>query len=587
MLLGSYLLYTVLAASFLSLGGLAWLTEDGNRFRIETAGGYSLFPGRLHVRGLKIFVRDHNVDMEISADRAEASIALAELPFKRVHISWIRTHGTEYKLVYPVQASPDTAERRPAFPKLSGFDGPLDPATRPPATRRGKKWSAKFDQIEGDVRLVWILEYRLQGTMQARGAFSLDPSREVRVLPCEVVVESAEIMVDRWRIAHGVQGTLRAKVDAFPPRDTAGRDVISRVSAGVEGLRAELDTLSFIRLYARSDRISWEGSGRLGLQARMDRGQLQDGSTGALELSRLVVRAGTASARGTGAIALRAAPQGQLGVEASLLFPEAERAAFSSEQLQAKVSLEHRNVTDLKVRRTSLLVKELHFKTPDFLKGLFGNAKGVPSSATFDAEATLDSPNQGAAKLDVEVATRSTSFYLSGLRFGVTADARLHCNGSRAEASCALDAHAPSLRFDQRPGDSSATLWLRTESVGPLRVNAQAGTLSGTIRLVGGDPKDAVSEVIGSKWIAQLGLALVPSGDLAGQLHVKRTPALLSLTAIELSHGASRVQGHLNTAGTTTGAWIVELPTSRWGFALKPGGLATHPFVGRDWLDTH
>lgn len=585
-LLAGYVLYVVSAAAFLSFGGLAWATEGEEDAHVEVKSGYSLFPGRVHLRGLKLRVKDYNIEMDIRVDSADVSLALRKLPFKQLHVSRVLAHGVEYRLVHRVVDPIASAERLAAFPEIPGFTRPRHYDAPKPAPTPGKPWSVRFDAIEAEVRLAWLLEYQVRGKMAARGGFFLDPSREAHVFPCRVEVADAEVFVRDQRIASGVNGTVSAQVSPFDPREAETLDVISKMSAGIERVSAILDTLDFTKLYVRSERMAWEGRGQLELDLRMVQGQIQDGSTAKFGFDPIVVQAGAAKARGKGSIALRAAPAGRLESESSFSFPEQEGAAFSAKAVELEAAVEHELITDVKFRRARLGIDHVQFARPEFLHGLVGQNPAVPMSGGFDANVLLDLPQQGTASLDVEVAARSASFYLSGLRFGMTAQGAVNCRGTRSEMECELDVHAPSVRFDRQPSKEAATLWVRAKTKEPVRVNVEEKTAAGRVHVIGSDPKEVVSELIGEDWIVQLGLELVPTGSLEGTLDVNRKPAVLTLRG-DVSSGSSRVRGYLHAREVTSGAWVVDMPTHRWGFELKQDGVTPHPLVGGDWLATH
>jgi hypothetical protein len=305
-----------------------------------------------------------------------------------------------------------------------------------------------------------------------------------------------------------------------------------------------------------------------------------------LALDPIVVRAGAVSASGRGTINLSAATAGRLELESRFSFPAEEESAVSAELLELDAAFDHAVITEVMLRSARLNVEAARFARPEFLQGMLGETAAVPMSGAFDAQLQLDLPVQGNSSFDAAVATRSTSFYLSGLRFGITAQALVHCKGTRDEAKCELDLDAPYLLFDQQPGKGGATLWLHADVKKPLDVSMQRGTIDGSVLLQGGDPKSVVSELVGGDWLAQFGLTLVPTGPLAGTLELHRSPTELFLRG-EVSSGSSSVQGHLHARSVTSGAWTVDMPTHRWGFQLHPGGISAFPLVGSDWLQSH
>src|SRR5690606_37591079 len=172
--LGLYVLYVGVAAAFIGFGGMTWVTQKEEDVQIDVSCGYSLFPGRFHLSGLRVQFKDYNVEMSISADEADLSIALHRLTQKRIHVNWVRASGVEYQMLHRVKDPKKSAARLAAFPDIPAFDRPpYYDARRPP--RSGKKpWSLRVNSIEAEARSAWIMEYQLRGKMRAKGAFYTD-----------------------------------------------------------------------------------------------------------------------------------------------------------------------------------------------------------------------------------------------------------------------------------------------------------------------------------------------------------------------------------------------------------------------------
>src|SRR5690606_16455465 len=204
-----------------------------------------------------------NVEMSISADEADLSIALHRLTQKRIHVNWVRASGVEYQMLHRVKDPKKSAARLAVFPDIPAFDRPAYyDAPRPP--RSGKKlWSLRVNSIEAEARSAWIMEYHLQGKMLAKGAFYTDPQHEAAVLPCDVKISDGTISVGQEQIARDIQGALSFELAPFTVKDAPIEKVLPKISAQVGDFSARIDTLSFTKLYFSTEPLRLEGQGEI------------------------------------------------------------------------------------------------------------------------------------------------------------------------------------------------------------------------------------------------------------------------------------------------------------------------------------
>lgn len=579
-----YVVYVAGAAVFLNAGGMEWATKNEKDVHVLVGGGHSFFPGFVHVEDLRIRFKDYNIEMEIAADEADAFLALWKLPFMKIHVSWIRAQGAEYRMVHRVHDREANAARLAAFPDIPGFDRPLYYDAPPPPPSDGKLWKVQFDSIDADVRLAWVLEYQLRGNLKARGSFFLDPNEVATIHPCSVDVRDATISIGKQRIARDVHGVLGTSIDSFYPPHSPIDDVAPKITANIEKFHAYFETLSFLHLYLPADPIRIEGEGALDADAKMTRGRIDAGSKVSVDLKPLTLHASESRVTGHALVGLTGAPDGRFETRVEAEFPEAKESAIAAEKLAAMVGFAHDNLTNVEMRSASVDARNVRFTRPDFFRDAFGKSTAYPVSGAFDAQAEIDLPREGEGKVDAKLATRSMNFYTSGIQFGMTSDGTLKCHGTGATSLCALDFHAPYVLFDKQPDPDGKALWLRVRTTEDARVSRNDGTLTADLEILGSDPKAVASELIGDDWLVQLGLGLVPMGPLAGTMHIERDEKRLRVVVPHLKSGSSKLQGRFDAHDSFRGAWMVDMPTSRWGFELKGDGVAVHPLVGSDWL---
>lgn len=588
---GFYVVYVAAATAFLCLGGLTALTQKEKDVQIDVASGYSLFPGRIHVNGLHFQFKDYNVEMSIFAQEADLSLALHRLLQKKIHVHRVRATGVEYQMLHRVKDPKKSAARLAAFPDLPAFDRPAYyDAPRPPRSTK-KPWSLRVDSIEAEASFVWVMEYQVRGKMRAKGGFYTNPLHEAAVLPCSVELSQATISVGEAQIAHDVQGTLSFELEPFTVRDAPIEKVLPKISARVGDFTALIDTLSFTKLYFETDPISLEGRGQLAIDTTVTRARIEPGSVGSLALSPLVISArpdgkdpGISSARGSSELSFKASDGGKLNVAISAEVPPADDGPFSIQELTANASLEHSDITALELRGAQIDLQSLQYKTPEFLQATVGKHAAIPMSGKFHLQGKAELPSEGPAKVEANLETLSTSFYFEGQRFGATTETKMSCRGTRKAADCELDFHAPYLLLDRTSDGEAEDIWLRLKAPKPLQVSVERGTLAGPFVISGGDPKDAISEWMGKKWLPQLGLKVVPTGQITGSFFVRKTPGQFSLLEIDFSTGKTRLEGEMTSGETTRAVGTIAMPVGRWGFESTPDGVSVRPFIGQKWL---
>lgn len=569
---------------------MTWLTHTEDDIRIDVKSGYSLLPGRIHLEGFRMQFKDYNVEMAIQAEEADASLALLSLARKRIHVHWVRASGVEYRMLHRVKDRKKSAARLAAFPDIAAFDRP--PYYDAPRSPRSKNpWSLHVDSIEADAHFVWVMEYRLRGKLRATGGFYTDPLHEAEVFPCHVGIRDGTVFVGDEQIAHEVKGAVSFALEPFKVRDAPIEEVLPKISARFDDLSARIDTLSFTKLYHSTDPVDVEGRGQLEIDSTVTRGKLEKGSRASLMLSPLVISAhgegdeARPTARGVGRISLLVPAERKLDAKVHAELPPAESGSFSVKALSAQVALESEDIRAFHPRRVQLDVENLHYDEPEFLNAVFGKGTLLPVSGTFNFHGSANLPKEQASRLEAKLETLSTSFFVLGKHFGATTETSASCRGTLDAADCRVDFHAPYLLVDDPADDEEEALWLRVLTPSPLDVNAKGGTFEGPFVVSGGDPKDAVSEWLGEEWLAQLGLKLVPTGQITGSFTAKRTPAEFSLSKIDIATGKTRLEGRMTAGETLDAIGTLDMPVGRFGFETTPDGPRLRPFVGRQWQE--
>ena len=73
---------------------LVRLVNSSPNHDLRYQSAWTIWPGRVHVRDLRVRFQDYNVEVLISAEKAELDVSLYELAFRKFHASRVRTYGT-------------------------------------------------------------------------------------------------------------------------------------------------------------------------------------------------------------------------------------------------------------------------------------------------------------------------------------------------------------------------------------------------------------------------------------------------------------------------------------------------------------
>jgi hypothetical protein len=588
-ILGIYVLYVGAASAFVSFNGMTWVTQSEEDIRIDVETGYSLFPGRFHIKGLRVQFKDYNVEMLMSAEKADLNISLHELLQKRIHLHSVRAQGAEFRTFHRVKDREKSAARLALFPSIPAFDRPpYYDAPRPPRSDK-KPWSLWVDSVEAEAHTVWVMEFRLRGKISGKGAFYTDPEHEAEVLPCDAQLDEATLFVGDEQIASNIHGALSFALSRFTVRDAPVEKVLPKISAQVTDLSAHVDTLSFTKLYFSTEPLHLEGKGALQIDVSVSEGKIKQGSTASLSLSPVVISAQDAGnvfqAPGDGRLSFQVVEGGQMKATVQAQIPPGDKAPLSVERLHAHITVEQRGATQFYLRSIQWDLKSLKYGRPDFFYALFKRHPAVPLSGTFHTQGTWEHSQGGPAQLEAKLQTLSTSFFFEGRRIGATTETAVNCSGQFESALCGFDFHAPYILLEPRPESQAVSLWARLQSQQQLQVNFAQGSFEGAFIVSAGDPKEALSEWIGRAWLPQMGLKLVPTGTVTGSFKARRVPGQLSLSEINITSGKTQIEGELTSGKKAHAIGTIKLPAGRWGFETTPEGVRVRPFIGRKWLE--
>ncbi|PJK11747.1 hypothetical protein CO614_07320 [Lysobacteraceae bacterium NML120232] len=259
-LLALYLLYLIAANGLINSGrGQALLNRKPERFQMHWSGGYTLWPGRLVLRGLEMRGHVHKLTWALSAEHVRGQIALVPLLQRQVQIPWVTATGLQ-------------GEVRQAADEMP-------PALHSPE-KKHKAWRLDIARIKANnLRQFAFHDWQIVGAGEAEaslvkqfagGAFELRPS--------VVRFGNARILQRQQLWLHEAQLQATFSLPAHVPADYRG---LARLEILKLALQAEGKTPGFAAQLDEQGRYQFQmqdEAGTLAADVQLVAGRLQPGS---------------------------------------------------------------------------------------------------------------------------------------------------------------------------------------------------------------------------------------------------------------------------------------------------------------------
>jgi hypothetical protein len=266
-LAGAALAALVLVNLLLNLSLPTLLNGDSERLHVRFAWGWTVVPGRLHLRGLEVRGQGRADQWALTLARASGDVDLAALWHRTLRVDHLRATGASFR--YRLRGS-EASETVPTLPGLP--DPPLPPL---PPRARGQ-WTVELPEaVVHGVEEVWIEHHRLHGHAVAAGSLRL---AEQVTFDAALQISDGRLLVGGQPAADTVTGRVTAACTGLPRSEPLSRASLGALSVGV-ALRAAAVDLGFLDLYlARTPWLTVGGPALLEVDAALDGGRLRSGS---------------------------------------------------------------------------------------------------------------------------------------------------------------------------------------------------------------------------------------------------------------------------------------------------------------------
>jgi hypothetical protein len=281
-LAGLELFYLICANLVLCTPLLKKFAASSDDLRVDYGSAYSLIPGRIEVRGLRVRMHDHNVEFEIAVERGTLDVSLHELLRKRFHALRVDADAVGYRMRHRLSHVGLEGPRVAAYPPIAGFaDPPLFRGPPPPPIPDADYdlWQIHVENVTAAVREIWILEYQYRGPGVARGSFYLRPARYYEVGPATLDLDGGTLRLGRDSVAERAKLHLRMVVSGSDVQRLQGLEPLTKVSAEARGSFEGTD-LRFLDAYLgpHAGAVA-RGGGNIDFDLRLKEGALVPPST--------------------------------------------------------------------------------------------------------------------------------------------------------------------------------------------------------------------------------------------------------------------------------------------------------------------
>lgn len=268
--------------------GVPVVNRKPERFRLHWTGGWTVIPGVVHLRGLDMEVRAGRGSWHAEADRVRGRIALLDLARRCFRIAALEGSGLEFVAQLPPSATPGPGSYLPdqleaESSHATGEEGliPPSPPEAPPKTEGKNGWRIVLEGLDIDqVRQATFGPYSYRGDGRVTGGMSI----QVRGGPLEVPgaqlrLEPGELTITGEHAAQLDLLAVELQMDPALRDERQGRESLKFMSGRIEVMAPEARLSSLNLLFRRIPSMDIAGRGNLRLEAWIDHGSLQAGTT--------------------------------------------------------------------------------------------------------------------------------------------------------------------------------------------------------------------------------------------------------------------------------------------------------------------
>jgi hypothetical protein len=596
------LLYLVVANVALRSRAVAHvLSGDPETLQVEYAGASTFWPGRIHVAGLVVRNRTRAVEWELHIDAADADISLFSLLRHRFHVAKVSASGVTFRLRLRLPADAVDLGRVARMPAIAGFDDiPRLGVPPDPAPRAGRPWTIDLQGVSAaNVREVWIDAFRVAGSLEARGGFTVGAGI-LTLAPSSADVRGVALSTGDDAIVSEVTGHLDAVMDTLDLNAIQGAAVLRYLTTR-SALEGKVGGIAFLEHLFRSDKIAFSGGkGTFRGSTNIIRGIVLGGTTAHITLEPAKVVVSGHAITGEVRVELTAGDgQNEGGATTShlelsdLSITEAGRTAVTCKTLSTAAKVQR---IDLAEPETSIRDLAYSWTTPHVsVVDLHAVDGALPKDSPFRIEhgsAALTMDGRGSldgASVHVDIDS-TASMRIWGARVESGIKGKVPLKASFAERT--LDFTGAELALT----DLADSTWWARLSVGHLLVHLLPGKVALSVAVTARDGAPFLAfyrNSKGSSPVADVALAIIPhplaesmTAHLHGAVHLAAWKGGLDMKGLDVVGAGSRLRGAIRRQDEKLdGGLLVEAGPAAVGISFADGKASAVMIAATRWFE--
>jgi hypothetical protein len=589
--------YLITANAILRTRVLRDLVSEGDGVELDYVSAYSVWPGRVHFRGLTLAVQDYNLQFSVISDAGVVEVSLADLLWRRFHATSASLEGLSFRLRPKVEPEQANEAKVAAFPSIPGFaDPPVRVGPKPSAVPDAEYdlWQVAIDEVRAELRELWFLEYRYVGAGRiTRGGFRIQPGRSYAVYPARVELARGALSVGDDVAVQRLALEIEGHVNTTDVRTVEGPALADAMNGR---LRVDAHGLNFGALDAGATtrhprRI--EGEGDLTVSATLTEGRLGPDSTAELSASRVELGTPVGTWSGSLSSSLKALPGGRLEwVTASPKLAVANASRHRGPVLSApRLSLVLQSETVARAPSLREVRLDLpHLVVPSLAWGQrWMKTAGVPLEIGGRLEGRAHfswmRPRGPSARVHLRLADAEFSTEKTRASLGGEIDAKLDPADSGTGSAGRFDIELDGVEVERV-----------RERTKPFRAAVRAGDLrislgpelafSATVDVSAKPADSLLSLALGSPMLEDLAADVFDLRDLEARARLNVSERAVRLELARAASGGLTGAGYWQrpATGDARGAFLISSDVANVGISLVGSQTETAWFVADDWL---
>lgn len=231
----------------------AVINRKPEKLLVEWQGGSTLWPGRVHIEGLRIRGQSKKVQWQMTLHEGDFRLSVLDLLQRRIHVRGGSGSSFSFVTRPRLDAMENPPPEAPHWAEIEGLENPPDPPPEvlyPPKTKGKEPWHIVVDQVvlSGDTRfflgpvevvgegtVIGGVDYRLRGGPLGVPLAKMD-LHDVRFAMAEqALMEDGTLAVDARLVSH-----MRA--------EARGRKILSKIVGSID-LRGDIASLRALNDY--------------------------------------------------------------------------------------------------------------------------------------------------------------------------------------------------------------------------------------------------------------------------------------------------------------------------------------------------